>query len=182
MIPFAASAAEYSRFVAGSSFSTEGKNLARTRILSASGCEVLLSVPVTGGSHALKGRRRTDVMISQHGRWQDVHLGAWRAAYGRIPFFTHLFPEMERIYAEKSHGSLAEFNEAMHRLAVKWLGLPVSADAVRSALESNPERFKSVIGEYKRNLTPEISIFDAIFRYGKEAIFPLFAIIEEKVV
>lgn len=181
MIPFAASAAEYSRFVAGYSFSPEGKDLARTRILSASGSEVLLSVPVTGGSHALKSRSRADVMISQHGRWQDVHLGAWRAAYGRTPFFSHLFPEMEMIYAEKSHGVLAAFNEAMHRLALKWLGLPASADAVRKALESNPERFKSVIGEYRCNLTPEISVFDLIFRYGKEAIFPLFAIIEEDI-
>ena len=173
MIPFAPSAAFY-RFSPGA-FSVpapvvQGKGVCRTLIAGGR----MLSVPVEGGASALKRRGVEDVAISQHGRWQEVHLGALRAAYGRTPYFAHLFPQIEKIYEERSKGSLSRFNEALHRLALRWLGMEEGDDGrLREWFLSNPERAREIAEEMRSNINMEYSIFDAIFRLGKETLFGL---------
>lgn len=173
MIPFAPPASFY-RFCPGN-FSIPspegmGKALARTLIAG----DVMLSVPVEGGASRLKHRGVRDVEISQHGRWQDVHLGALRAAYGRTPYFAHLFPQIERVYEERSHGPLCGFNTVLHELALSWLDLDSRAgdDLMRMFL-TNRLRAMQIAEEVKRNINMDYSIFDALFRLGRETLFGL---------
>lgn len=183
MIPFAPSAAAYARWMEDLSAglpgsatpfpAVKGKRAART--LAANGR--LLSVPVEGGASLLKrGTPDPALRLSQHGRWQDVHLGAWQALYGRTPYFPHLFPEMERIYREHSFGTLAEFCESLHLIVCRWLGLPEFAAQMRRAREADPDRTRELLRQYAGKTDPELSIFDTLFRYGKESVFVLAAL------
>lgn len=178
MIPFAASAARYSEWIrtllkegADVPFPDgEGKERGRCLI---SGDQVL-SVPVEGGASRLKKKNCGDVGISAHGRWQEVHLGALRAVYGRTPLFPHLFPQIEKVYSEKSAGALADFNRAIHEIAVGWLGLDADGiTSLKEALSRNPEKMKALKKEREKYINKDYSIFDCLFRLGRESIFVL---------
>lgn len=168
MIPFAASARFYGLFLADrteSEYRVRGRDRARTLIMTPDGAERLLSVPVAGGSAALK-HAASDPPLSSHGKWRAEHLGAWNAAYGRSPYFIHLFPEIENIYRSIPDGQpLSAFNLAFHRLAMRWLecGLPATL----------PPHADNRAKEVARLINPGLSIFDAIFRFGKETAMAL---------
>lgn len=150
-----------SRLAANRLCGIEGKDFAR--------CEIegrRLTVPVEGGGSQLK-RRLASPMLSEHGKWQREHLGAWNAAYGRTPFYPHLMPMLEEVYAE-ADGSmpLEEFNSRLLLAAIDWLDYQdVAADR---------ERLADFINAYKKRVAPQLSIFDLIFRYGKDSVFALF--------
>ena len=188
MIPFAASYKRYrewfsllldggenhsSPYTDGDSISLAdpgGKERARTLIEG----ELMLNVPVAGGAGMLKRKSASGLQISQHGRWQEVHLGAWRAAYGRTPFFPHLFPEIEKIYREKSEGSLEEFNKALHLLICRWLGMEDGIVATLRTLPSEDrERLRQTGAEKLHMIDRNHSIFEVLFRLGKEGVFTL---------
>lgn len=178
MIPFAASISRYSEwlralisegaeipFPAGA-----GKELARTQIAGG----LVLSVPVAGGASILKRRNCEDALLSDHGRWQDVHLGALRAAYGKTPYFPHLYPEIERIYQSFGGGRLHDFNEEIHRLVTGWLGIE---EGMIDELRNLPEEKRGVISalaeERKGEIEEDHSILELLFRLGREGLFVL---------
>ncbi|MDE6681806.1 MAG: WbqC family protein [Muribaculaceae bacterium] len=176
MIPFAASAQRYSDWLRTLSKeeafpSVKGKEQARILIDG----EIMLSVPVVGGASRLKRDCGPDVMISDHGRWQDVHLGAIKAVYGKTPYFPHLFPEIEKIYRERSNGSLEKFNMALHQLALHWLGLDKEG-FVEEILRLSPDK-KSLLGrlaeEKRKDIDMSHSIFGLLFRLGREGVLAL---------
>lgn len=140
---------------AGKASGLRGKDFARTPIAGGT-----LTVPVEGGSHALKSRG-ADPAVSEHGKWRREHAGAWLAAYGRTPFFAHLMPEMEEAYALSPGMRLEDFNRLMLRVAMRWIDLSVLGDG----------RFGSKHSEIRNVINYDLSIFDAIFRLGKETSF-----------
>lgn len=148
----------------------QGRDAMRTLIAG----PLLLSVPVEGGSSAIKHRGlRPDILLSQHGRWQQVHLGAWKATYGKSPYFTYLFPEIERVYLAMSHGTVADFTGELDRLARRWLCPEVFIEEFRRLENLNPKRAIELMEETKTKINYSYSIFDAIFRLGKNAMFGL---------
>lgn len=70
------------------------RDYTRTIIESNSFEGMVLTVPVAGGSSAAKRLKPSQLEISDHGDWTRIHLGAIEAAYGREPYFQHLFPEI----------------------------------------------------------------------------------------
>ena len=112
-------------------------------------------------------------MISDHGAWRREHLGAWNAVYGKTPFFPYLFPHLEEAYANHSHGSLAEFNEALWGIIKDFLNPDETLPAIREMAAANPERLKAIRNELATKVNLNYSIFDAIFRLGKNAVFLL---------
>ncbi|MBD5288721.1 MAG: WbqC family protein [Bacteroides sp.] len=179
MIPFAASASRYSDWLrillsgnAEQSFpSIGGKEQARVMIDGG----IMLGVPVTGGGSRLKRNCGEEVMISDHGRWPDVHLGAIKAIYGKTPYFPYLFPELERIYKEYGGGSLEKFNLAIHNLILRWLGL--ADESFLTELRQLSSEKKDIIlrlaMENSRNIDMNHSILGLLFRLGKESVFTL---------
>lgn len=143
---------------------TAGKDFARLRLR-----DVTLTIPVEGGSNALK-RHNACPRISEHGKWRREHLGALDAVYRRTPFYAHLMPEFERIYSESEGKTLEEFNNDMLLLALRWLD--VGDGALRSETQSESTGrtllFTTIRHELTSKINPGISIFDAIFRLGKE--------------
>ena len=166
MIPLAPSLEWYSGFLRGESRSCT-KGMARCAIASGQ----LLSVPIEGGAGTL--RAGSDPPLSQHGRWQEVHLGAWRACYGRMPWFQFLFPGMEAIYRDCSHASFSAFTIPLFELAQKWIGDENVILQARKLREENPDRFRALASEFGKNIDPRLSIFDALFRLGRDTIWVL---------
>ena len=145
---------------------TAGKDFARATI---SG-DVRLAVPVEGGAHLLK--RGYDLPLSDHGKWRREHLGAWQAAYGRTPFSEHLMPRIAAVYrlSEEQPMTLGRFNRELAQVAESWL----TADGVLADIAAQQERLAPVFDSTIVKVNTERSIFDAIFRLGKETIFGIF--------
>lgn len=142
-----------------------GKDFARAVICGNAG-EHLLSVPVAGGSAMLKQTRHLpEIIISEHGNWRHVHLGALEAAYGRMPFYQHLIPDILRCY-EQDIQSLAEFNHSLHD-SLCSLFLPSSL--AENLPEAAAERGRELLGE----VAQDRSIIDTLFRLGPESLLPL---------
>ncbi len=135
----------------------------------------MLTVPVAGGRGRLK-HRQTDlekIQISDHGRWRQEHLGAINAAYGKAPYFQYIFPEIEKIYENNSHGSLGEFNHHIFCFIKRFLDLDTLLPSIKEMNEKNPDRLQQLKSEYETKVNLNYSIFDAIFRLGKNAVFLL---------
>lgn len=131
--------------------------------------DMMLSFPLEGGAGLTK-RLRADsnsptLILSDHGKWRREHLGALATEYGRTPFFIHLFPELTRIYDDSEKDKrVSSLAEAFYQETLKWLS---DYAAVRDALPHNPS-LRARAEELKRNVNKDYSIFDAIFRFGKE--------------
>lgn len=110
-------------------------------------------------------------LISDHGRWREVHLGAWNASYGRTPYFVHLFPLLEEIYKRESHADLASFNKALLKLACDWIGDEDAFFSLQKLKTEEPERALQIKSELERRVNTEYSIFDTLFHLGHNTIF-----------
>lgn len=124
-----------------------------------------LRVPVSGGAGALK-RRGASPQLSEHGKWRREHTGAWNAAYGRTPYYEHLMPQLEAVYATSEGESLESFNSRMLETALRWLDQESVAAARAPEMEGKRNEIKAKADE-------SLSIFDLLFRLGKEGVFAL---------
>ena len=178
MIPFAAPAEIYSEWIRNmiengpdAPFPDPGGK-ERPRTLTEG--DLMLSVPVAGGAASLKRKYLTNPVISGHGRWQDVHLGALKAAYGKAPYFIHFFPALEEIYGGMSTGSLEKFNLKLHQTVCDGLGLdPVLIEMLREMPTEDLERLRRIGGEKRRIINMKHSILEVLFRLGKEGMLVL---------
>lgn len=134
--------------------SVEGKAFAHCQLP-----EMRLSVPVTGGASVLK-RHTAEPVLSEHGKWRREHLGAWNAAYGRTPFFIHLMPQIAAVYNHSEGITLERFNSELLQVALSWI------DGEELTLRGEP--YDEVRKELKQKIDDSLSIFDAIFRLGRE--------------
>lgn len=170
-VPFAPSAGIFCRLLAGETRFAETA-LRRTLIKG----ERLLSVPVEGGKRALT---LEDPRLSDHGRWREVHLGAWNAAYGKTPYFPYLFPQMEAVYRNEAQLSLREFNSALLEVVLRWLEPGVLLPELERMKSLCPSRFEEVEKYFETKVNYNYSIYDALFRLGKDTVFALTGKIEK---
>lgn len=169
-LPFAPSLAATKLIVKGESIPF-GKEWGRCLI---SG-DRLLSVPMEGGASLFK-RKNIDFeqfVISDHGRWRQEHLGAWNAVYGKTPFFPYIFPKIEEAYKNDSHGTLAEFNASLFDIFIKFLDLRSLETSLDILKKENPERLELLSKEYETKVNINYSIFDTLFRFGKNTLWAL---------
>ena len=149
--------------------SAKGKDHVRTIL----GEDVQISVPLVGGNSVLKQRyiNWEKVAISSHGEWQRKHLGAWQAIYGKTPYFIHIFPELERIYKEHSYALFRDFCREINNIAVNYLNLDGLSSSANSMKNEYPMRFKNIQSEIESQISPELTIFDALFRLGPDVAY-----------
>ena len=174
-VPFALSLGRMREYLRTGRADASPRDAARTLIAGPDGRPDMLSVPVDGGRSVLK-RRDADlhrIAISEHGRWRQEHLGAWNAAYGKTPFFIHLFPQVEEVYATASRSSLGEFNNALLSAALTFLDYQECSGLIEDAERENPSRLAEIRRELATKVNTELSIFDALFRLGKNTVFLL---------
>ena len=178
-LPYAAPAGWYAARLAracgrgGAVFPVASRALARCSIAAGrSGAEVL-SVPVEGGARTLRRMPAEPVRLSEHGGWRRVHWGALTAAYGRAPYFEHLAPALEEIYG-RPWEYLHEFCAAIDAVvcdAMRWQTSAAEIAALCPPGHPVPLRWT----ETAAAIRPELSIYDAVFHLGPEAILGLAA-------
>lgn len=136
--------------------------------------EQKLTIPVEGGRHALRSRAlRNRAAISEHGRWRQVHLGAIKAAYGRTPYYSAYYPELERLILDSSEKSLHSFNSRLHSFIMKSLMPEASLRSLIAMRGADPGFHRALRAERMAMTDIDLSILDAMFRLGPDTIFLL---------
>ncbi len=109
------------------------RDYTRTLIESNSHEGMVLTVPVVGGSSAVKRLKPEQLEISGHGDWPRIHLGAIEAAYGREPYFLHLFPDIATII-ERYPKHLATLNVLLKDKMMDFIGYADNIEEIKRSM------------------------------------------------
>lgn len=162
VIPYCAPLAWYMARAAGCAQATPVTHPNRCLIAG----PLTLTVPVAGGSRAIKRLPWRELEVSDHGRWQHVHLGALDAAYGRTPYFIHYFPAVEAVISATPR-RLADLCAAVDAAVAAALRIDRLAPELSTPAALRRGRELLPLAD------PALSILDPLFRLGPEAIFLL---------
>lgn len=122
------------------------------------------------GSATVKRDDPHSFMISSHGDWTRIHLGAFEAAYGREPYFPHFFPGIAEII-EAYPPKLEDLNRRLITTMLRLAGYDREKEGLLSLRDENPERFRAIGDRLMAGVNPQHSMIEALFRYGKEILF-----------
>lgn len=148
------------------------RDYTRTLVESNSQNGMVLTVPVVGGSSAAKRLKPERLEVSDHGDWTRIHLGAIDGAYGREPYFRHLFPEIAAIIIEYPQ-QLARLNVLLMEKMMDFIGYADVIEGVRNLRTCNPERYSDIHRRLESKIDPAHSFLEPLFRLGPDAIFLL---------
>lgn len=95
----------------------------RATLCGADGRELQLTIPVTGGINAVKYGDPHSWHCADDKKWRHRHLGAINAAYGRTPFFQHIFPEIEAVITDTSENSVEVLNARLYGAMEEFMQL-----------------------------------------------------------
>ncbi|MDE6218105.1 MAG: WbqC family protein [Muribaculaceae bacterium] len=149
------------------------KALTRTLIANEKGERQTLSLPIAGGGHSARHTDPAEWMVSDHGRWTDVHLGAIQAAYGQSPYYIHYIDSLQRILREAPLRPYASLCMGIGEWVDQSIGLSGLLHSLTELSERNPALLKSRVESACRGIDPSLSIAHVIFHLGPEAIFTL---------
>jgi len=155
----------------------------RCYILTSNGPQIL-SVPVFLGSFHKTAIK--DIRIDYSKRWQQIHLGAMKAAYNSSPFFEFYFDRIEHIISE-GHEFLIDLNMELISVINNMLQIntrvsfttrfePVSSEVNDYRYSISPKRsdqreyraYRQVF-QFGKGFVPGLSITDLIFNMGPES-------------
>ncbi len=148
------------------------RDYTRTRIEANTPEGMVLTVPVVGGGSAAKRLKPSDLEISEHGDWTRIHLGAIEAAYGREPYFQHLFPEIAKVIADHPK-HLVSLNVLLLGKMMDFLGYRDAIEEIRKLRETHPQRCTDIERRLLLKVNPAHSFIEPLFRLGPDAIFLL---------
>lgn len=152
--------------------SLKTRDYTRCLIASNSPEGMVLTVPVAGGSSAVKRLKPEQLEVSDHGDWTRIHLGAIEAAYGREPYFQHLFPEIAVVIAGYPQ-QLARLNVLLMEKMLSFIGYPDQIGHVLELREAHPERCSAIAKRLTSKIAPRHSFLEPLFRLGPDALFLL---------
>lgn len=158
-------------------FDKRMKSIHRTRIADTRG-ELTLTMPISrpnGIEHPLW----SDIIISAHGNWWDVHRGAIESAYGRTPYFEFFFDRFKPFFTPQIPGSkLTDHLAAIDATIRELLGIKTRVSCVlppnispETVTDLRHDDFSKFVGapypqirEAKLGFIPNLSIIDKLFQ------------------
>lgn len=146
-----------------------GRFLTRTRIWSNAPEGLVLTVPVEGGTSAIKRLDPHALRISAHGDWTRVHLGAIEAAYGKEPYFQHFFPDIAEIITQYPP-TLETLTRCLLSTVLRLSDYETEIEGILSLKEEYPSRFNAIEHRLLAGIDQEHSLIEPLFRYGKDII------------
>lgn len=156
----------------GHSMAMKTRDYTRSRIWSNTPGGMMLTVPVGGGSSAVKRLKPAALRISDHGDWTRIHLGALDAAYGKEPYFQYLFPGIASLIGDYPE-MLSDLNEALVAEMIKFLDYANLMPGILELRRRNPDRCLSLARRIEEKIDPEHSFLEPLFRFGRDALFLL---------
>lgn len=170
-IPYLPSVKWMGAWLSGATPRTERKRLPRTVIHAAGRAPETLTVPVAGGRSALKSQPADTILVSDHGRWADVHIGAFEAAYGRTPFYRHIEPLVAPLLLDSPGRRLTDLNlDLLDRMA-RFLNLRELLPAMKEFGTRNPGRLREIAASITVPAIPDLSALDPVCKFGPDTIF-----------
>lgn len=139
-----------------------------------------IGIPIEGGSSAIKKLPVEMLRVAEHGRWRQVHLGAFTAHFGKAPYFDYLYPSIREAIEEPLDDTiLSAITERIHRKVTGMLRI----GEVKKSLEEADERTLSLIVERGMELRkkwglenhPDRAFLPLAMQLGPEAVLPLIA-------
>lgn len=116
--------------------------------------------------------RLSDVRVSTHGEWWNVHWGAISSAYGRTPFFEYYADDLLPAFSGKIE-SLMELDDMIDRFCRRVLGIPMPEEfPAETTTRELPEIIDTPyyqIWADRYGFIPDLSVLDLIFNMGPEA-------------
>ena len=138
------------------------------------GTRFLQTIAVEGGGRQMRSFDKIGTLIlSEHGDWRRIHLGAFEANLGRKPFYPYLQDFLLKVYTNRSLKRLEDFNSAIFKVCYSLL-LGDIPPASLSLLQSGilMERGK----EIAERIENEVSVLQVLAALGREALPGLFAL------
>ncbi|MDE6541478.1 MAG: WbqC family protein [Muribaculaceae bacterium] len=131
-----------------------------------------LTVPVQP-PHGIPHARWSDVSVSGHGRWQDVHATTLASAYGRTPYYEFYIDRLAPALFAPEGTPLTEQIKAVNAAVCKILLIDTPVDYDASDVVQMPS--EPVAGPYWQvradslGFLGGLSVLDLIFNLGPEA-------------
>lgn len=156
----------------------------RCTIATASG-RMDLSIPV---EKAVGKQCVSDVRVSHHNNWQQLHWRAIKSAYNSAPFFEYYEDDFAPFY-EKKYQFLLDFNMELTRLIMTLLDIKTKVQLTEKYIDFHANDFREMIHPKKlscvdkdfvdvsyyqvfkqRNgFIPNLSVVDLLFNMGNES-------------
>lgn len=159
----------------GTRFNKRDKITHRASIADANGV-IDLTVPIAK-PESLSRAFWSDVTVSNHNRWWNIHFTALQSAYGRTPYFEYYADDFAALINENAPGEkLVDFNRRLEELILRLACIETEVDYVEEA----PEEGEWWAGEpvelmpyyqtrmERRDFIPHLSIVDMLFNHGPE--------------
>ncbi len=168
------------------------KSVHRTTICDTHG-PLLLSVPVKR-PHNVPDVRWSNIGVSAHGKWWDVHRVALESAYGRTPYFEYLFPRFVPFFSprhpdETTLEPVTDLDTGLDGIVRSLLGIntavsvPFAAGSPLNPSDDIVDDWRAFdfsdpaidVGPYPQirqaqfGYIPSLSVIDLIFNCGPEA-------------
>lgn len=146
-----------------------------------------LTIPVVRDGAARTATR--DIRISDHGNWRHLHWNALASAYESSPYFEYYADDFRPLY-EKRFEFLVDFNDALRRLVLDELTLPITVGRTENYVAAPPPgvadlrnafspKFPAPAGfvpvpyyqvfAARTGFLPNLSIADLLFNMGPES-------------
>ncbi len=173
MIPYMASLGWYAAGITGREAVPERGRWNRAYIDTAAGGG-MLSVPVRGGTGALRHADPETLEVDDSRNWRHVHLGAINAAYSRTPYYQHFAPEVLATVGDRSLTRLADIAAGIDAAVRRHLHLDAVAAQIASADAATRLRLAGYAAQYEAEASADamrLSALHYLFRYGPDAIF-----------
>lgn len=118
--------------------------------------------------------------VSDHGRWQAMHLGALDAAYSRTPYYQHYIPRIAKLINSAPGRPAEAFCADLVAAIDNFLGLPAILPSIADMLRTTPSLAASLARDYAMTLPDtsttdheSLSILHLLFQQGPATLFPL---------
>lgn len=105
-------------------FNKRAKDVHRTSIQDANGI-ISLTIPIEK-PQSLSRALWSDIRISGHNHWWNIHLTALKSAYGRTPFFEYYLADFLPFYSPDTEGmALVDYLRRLDDMLTRLLGVDI---------------------------------------------------------
>lgn len=112
-------------------------------------------------------------VVSAHGRWNAVHIGAFEASYGRTPYFAYFLPRLREILLNPPELAL-DLNKMLMRWIIESSLLEDSLPSLCVQMEKEPALVANRRNYLLARSNDEQSLIEPLFKFGPEIVY-LFA-------